>query len=187
MEECYNYAASHAYILPTIYQSVYNPFNRLNERTLFPTLRRFGISIHAYSALGSGFLVRTPSAITSGIGNFNPNTVLGKILHEMYGKPSFLKALEEYGRLAEEAGTSKAGLALRWVVWNSELDVERGDMVVLGASSGRQLRETVSEIGKGPLEGWVVERLDDLWRSVEADAPGNNFETFTKLTKAGLL
>jgi aflatoxin B1 aldehyde reductase len=29
--------------------------------------------------------------------------------------------------------------------------------------------------------------LEELWRSIEADAPGDNFETFTKLAKAGLL
>jgi aflatoxin B1 aldehyde reductase len=105
----------------------------------------------------------------------------------MYGRPSFLAALEEFGKLAEEAGMSKAGLAFRWVVWNSFLDQGKGDMVVLGASSGRQLRETVWEIRKGPLEGWVVERLEELWKSVEGEAPGNNFETLTKLSKAGLL
>jgi aflatoxin B1 aldehyde reductase len=166
---------------------VYSAVHRGSETTLFPTLRRLGISIPGYSVLASGFLVRTPEAIKAGTGNFNPDTVLGKILHEMYGKPSYIKALEEFGKLAEEAGISKAGLACRWVVWNSFLETEKGDMVVLGASSGRQLSETVREIQKGPLEGWVVERLDALWRSIEADAPGNNFETYTKLIKAGLL
>ena len=105
----------------------------------------------------------------------------------MYGKPSYLEALEEFGKLADEAGTTKAGLAYRWEVWNSFLDPEKGDAVVLGASSGEQLNETLKQIEKGPLKGWVVQRLEELWRSIEADAPGNNFETFTKLTKAGLL
>jgi aflatoxin B1 aldehyde reductase len=67
------------------------------------------------------------------------------------------------------------------------LETEKGDMVVLGARSGKQLSETVREIQKGPLEGWVVERLEAMWRSIKADAPGNNFETYTKLSKAGLL
>lgn len=161
--------------------------NRRNEITLFPTLRQLGMSIQGYSALASGFLVRTPEAIKAGVGNFNPNTVLGKILHEMYDKPSYLKALQEFGKLADEAGSSKAGLAYRWEVWNSFLDPEKGDAVVLGASSGKQLSETLREIEKGPLEEWVVERLDELWKRIEDDAPGNNFETFTKLSKAGLL
>jgi aryl-alcohol dehydrogenase-like predicted oxidoreductase len=105
----------------------------------------------------------------------------------MYGKPKFLQALEEFGRLAEEARSSKAGLAVRWVVWNSFLDAEKGDAVVVGASSGKQLSETVNEIEKGPLEEWIVERLEALWKTVEADAPGNNFETYRKLVKAGVL
>jgi aflatoxin B1 aldehyde reductase len=166
---------------------VYSAVNRSNETTLFPTLRRLSISIQGYSALAGGFLVRTPAAIKAGTGNFNPDTVLGKILHEMYGKPSYLGALEDFAKLAEEAGTSRAGLAYRWIVWNSSLEPEKGDMVVLGASSGRQLGDTLREVGQGPLEEWVVQRLDKIWKSVEADAPGNNFETYTKLSKAGLL
>jgi aflatoxin B1 aldehyde reductase len=166
VEECYNYAKSHNYVLPTVYQSVYSLVSRRNETALFATLRRLGISIQAYSALASGFLVRTPEAIKSGSGNFNTSTVFGKILHDMYGKPSYLKALDEFGKLGEEAGSSKAGLAFRWTAWNSYLDAEKGDALVVGASSGKQLDDTVKEIEKGPLEEWVVERLNGLWKNM---------------------
>ena len=174
-------------MLPTIYQSVYSLISRRTERALFPTLRRLGISIQGYSALASGFLVRTPEAIRAGAGNFSPNTIFGKILHEMYGKPSFLAALDEFGRLAEEAESSRVGLAYRWMVYNSFLDPEKGDAVLVGASSGKQLSETVMEIEKGPLEGWIVGRIEKVWEMVESEAPGNNFETFRMLKEAGLL
>ncbi|KAG4424710.1 hypothetical protein IFR04_002243 [Cadophora malorum] len=62
-----------------------------------------------------------------------------------------------------------------------------GDQVVVGASSSTQLRETVKEIEKGPLEDWVVKRLDEMWKDVEHEAPENNFVTFSKLVKAGEL
>ncbi len=50
-------------------------------------------------------------------------------------------------------------------------------MVVVRASSGKRLRETAKEIEKCSHEQLVVERLKEMWKSVEADAPGNNFET----------
>jgi aryl-alcohol dehydrogenase-like predicted oxidoreductase len=104
----------------------------------------------------------------------------------MYGKESYLKYLEEYARLAEESGNSKAGLAYRWVVWNSVLG-EEGDCVVLGASSAGQLRETVREIEKGPLEPWVLEKLNAMFKGIENDDPGDNFTTFKKLRAEGVL
>ncbi len=187
VEECYNYAKSKSYVLPTIYQSVYRVISRANENTLFPTLRRLNISIQAYSALASGFLVRTPDDIAAGKGNFDPSTVLGKILHEMYCKLSYLEYLKEYNVLAKEAGSKQAGLAYRWIAWHSELDAEKGDAMVLGASGANQLEEIIGEINKGPLEVWVVERLERMWKFIEKDAPGDNFGTFKKLTKLWLL
>ncbi len=46
---------------------------------------------------------------------------------------------------------------------------------------------TAKGIEKGPMYGRVVERLEEIWKSVEADASAYNFETYTKLLKAGLL
>lgn len=105
----------------------------------------------------------------------------------MYGKPSYLKFLEEYRNLCEEIGESPAGLAYRWMVWNSALRVEGGDVVVLGASSAAQLENTILEVEKGKLEESVVQRLDEMWKEIDKDAPGDNFGTYKKLMKAGIL
>ncbi|KAH7354921.1 NADP-dependent oxidoreductase domain-containing protein [Rhexocercosporidium sp. MPI-PUGE-AT-0058] len=151
VQECHAYMSKHNYILPTVYQSIYSLCTRRNESTLFPLLRKLNISIQAYSALGSGFLTRTPDQIRAGEGNFDSATVLGRILRDMYGGEKYLSFLKDFGKL------------------------------------GSQLREVVEEIKKGPLEDWVVERLDEMWRDVEEEAPEDNFRTFTKLVKAGLL
>ena len=185
VEECYNYAKSKNYVLPTIYQSIYGLAARQNEKELFPVLRRLGISIQAYSSMASGFLVKTPADIKAGKGSFDPSTVLGKILLDMYGKPVYLEFLDEYAALVKESGNSKAGLAYRWVVWNSVLKAESGDCVILGATSAKQLENTVEEIERGPLDDWVVERLDRMWKKVEKDAPQDNFSTYKKLAASG--
>lgn len=105
----------------------------------------------------------------------------------MYGSESFLRYVEEYGKLAEESGNSKAGLAYRWVVWNGVLGEVEGDCVILGASSAKQLKQTISEIERGPLEAWVMERLDEMFKGIENDDPGDNFTTFKRLKAAGAL
>jgi aflatoxin B1 aldehyde reductase len=60
---------------------------------------------------------------------------------------------------------------------------------VLGASkvSARQPNETCEQSEKGPLEGWAVVRLEEIWKEIEADAPGDNFAVYKKLLDAGLL
>lgn len=114
--ECYNYAKSKNYVLPTVYQSIYGLAARQNEKDLFPVLRRLGISIQAYSVLASGFLVKTAADIKAGAGSFNHSTVLGKILQDMYGKPVYFEFLDDYSKLAKESGNSQAGMAYRWAV-----------------------------------------------------------------------
>jgi aflatoxin B1 aldehyde reductase len=43
-------------------------------------------------------------------------------------------------------------LAYRWAVWNSALKAELGAFVIFRATCAKQLKNTVEEIGKGPLE-----------------------------------
>ena len=84
--------------------------------------------------------------------------------------------LAEYGKLAKESGVGRVGLAYRWVRHHSALKGKLGDEMIIGASSGRQFRETMEEIEKGPLDDWVVERIDALWEMVQDDAPIDNLK-----------
>jgi aflatoxin B1 aldehyde reductase len=159
-------------VLPTVYQCLYSLIVRRAEKELFPTLRRLGIRIQAYSSLASGFLVKTPQEVKDGVGNFDRTTVFGKVLQAMYGNESQLLGLEAYRELCDESGLGHLGMAYRWVVWNSALgssrnDGQERDMVILGASRADQLRDAVEEIRKGPLDEWISKgwtRSGRLWR-----------------------
>ncbi|KAH8684376.1 NADP-dependent oxidoreductase domain-containing protein [Tricladium varicosporioides] len=174
--EHYNYAKSRNFILPTVYQASYSPAVRGIETALVPTLRELGISIQAYSPLASGFLSKTVEQIENGHGTerWDPNSVYGMISRHLFYKPSYMKMLTEYGKLSEESGVSRAGLAYRWVRYHSALRGELGDEMIIGANSAKQFREAVVEIEKGPLEQWMVERIDGLWELVKDDAPIDN-------------
>lgn len=174
--EHYNYAKSQNFVLPTVYQTSYSPVVRGLETNLLSTLRELGISIQAYSPLAAGFLSKTVEQIENGNGTerWDPNSPYGMVNRHLYYKPSYLNVLRVYGKLSEESGVSKAGLAYRWVRYHSALKGELGDAMIIGANSAKQFRETVEEIEKGPLEQWVAERIDALWESVKDDAPIDN-------------
>lgn len=177
----YIYAKSKGYILPTVYQSNYNLVARKNEALLFPTLRDLNISIHAYSPIAGGFLVKTPSQIENGTGRWDPASFAGKLYQKLYNKPSYLKYLEDYDKLAVESGAGRVGMAYRWVRYHSTLDGSLGDTIVIGASTPAQLNETLIQLDKGPLDNWVADKLNELWLMVEPDAPVDNFKAFQQL------
>ncbi|KAI5468112.1 NADP-dependent oxidoreductase domain-containing protein [Mariannaea sp. PMI_226] len=182
--EIYNYAKSKGYVLPTVYQSNYNLAARRNETILFPTLRELGMRIQAYSPMAAGMLGKTPEYIEQGKGSWDPTTPFGKILRDMYYKPSYMKMLEEFAKLSEESGISRSGLAYRWVRYHSQLDGNLGDEMIVGASSVAQLEETLAEIERGPLDAWIADRLDGLWTIIKDDAPTDTIKSARKFLAA---
>ncbi|KAL3422930.1 aldehyde reductase [Phlyctema vagabunda] len=175
--EWYNYAKENNLVLPTVFQSQYSLAVRANETLLFPTLRKLGFHIQAYSPLAAGFLSKTPSDFETAQGRWDPSTLMGKFHRELFYRPSYLKLLEEFGKLSEQSGVSRVGLAYRWVAYHSVLKQELGDEMILGASSGKQFQQTVEEIEKGPLEHWVAEKIEELWDLVKDD-PVDNVKAF---------
>lgn len=142
--ECYNYASSKGYVLPTVYQSNYNLVARKNEKNLFPILRQLGIRIQAYSPIAGGFLAKDVEGIVDGKERWDPSSQIGQLYHALYNKPEYLKALEQYRFIASAAGEQPAGLAYRWIRYHSALG--QGDQIILGATKVRQLEETLLEL-----------------------------------------
>lgn len=134
------------------------------------------MTIQAYSPMAGGFLSRTSDELihpTKG-GKWDPESFVGRFYRTLFFKPSYLKFLDEWEALAEESGVSKVGLAYRWTRYHSLLRGNLGDEVIVGAGSSTQFEETVIEIEKGPLEDWVVQRIDALWEIVKEHAEVDN-------------
>jgi aryl-alcohol dehydrogenase-like predicted oxidoreductase len=174
VQEAYDYSKSKGYILPTVYQANYNLVARKNETLLFPTLRKLGISIQAYSPIAGGFLVKTPEQITSPTSErWTAGNTIGDLYRGLYFKPEMLDFLQKFGELSEKSGVSSVGLAYRWVRYHSVLKAD--DTLIFGASSVKQIEETLKVVEEGPLEAWVAERLDDLWKGVAEVAPVDSY------------
>lgn len=177
----YNVAKEKGYVLPSVYQCSYSIASRHNEADLFPTLRKLSFSIQAYSPMAGGFLAKTPEYIEQGQGSWDPNTPTGKFQRDLFYKPSYMKMLAEFGALSEKSGISRAGLAYRWVRHHSILKKETGDEMIIGASTSDQLAETMKELEGGPLEPWIVQRMEELWEMIKHEAPVDNLKSFQNI------
>jgi aflatoxin B1 aldehyde reductase len=174
----YNIAKENGYVLPSVYQCSYSIASRHNEVELFPTLRKLGFSIQAYSPMAGGFLAKTPEYIEQGQGSWNPNTPTGKFQRDLLYKPSYMKMLAEFGALSAKSDISRAGLAYRWVRYHSALQKETGDEIIIGAATSEQLADTMNELQGGPLEPWIVQRMEELWEMIKHEAPVDNLKSF---------
>lgn len=103
-------------------------------------------------------------------GRLDPSTPYGDLYNKRFSKTSYLEALEKWAVAAEQEGTTKAELAYRWVRYNSALQPEYGDAIIIGASSLEQLEKTLSIIDKGPLSQTAVRAIDSIWEGVKEEA-----------------
>lgn len=173
VQRVYDLAKAKAYPLPEVYQGNYNPVARHLEKDLFPVLRKLNILFYAYSPLAGGFLTKTAGDLDAGAGRFNKDS-FGGMYSGMYDKPSLREGLVAWNKIADKEGVPKAELAYRWVAHHSAL-TEEGDGVIFGASKLSQIEQTAAGIHKGKLSDEAVKSIDQLWETVKAEAPINNY------------
>lgn len=175
VQKVYAHCKENNYVLPTVYQGNFSPVAQLSVTLLFPTLRKYGISFYAYSPLAGGFLTKTKQQILDGAGRFNRNEPIGNMYANLYSRPAYLEALEKWDTIAKEAGCSPADLAYRWVKYNSPLKEENGDAIIIGARNHEQLKQTLEGVNAGPLSDEVVKKIADVWKTIEHEAPLDNY------------
>ena len=78
-------------------------------------------------------------------------------------------AVEKLQTVIRPLNLTLAEVSLRWLVYHSALG--EGDGVILGGSKLEHIGGNVADIAKGPLEKVVVEALDEMWLSVNDEAP----------------
>ncbi|KAK9415681.1 putative Aldehyde reductase [Seiridium unicorne] len=173
IEEIVRITKERNWVRPSVYQGNYSAVARRPDTELLPILRKHGIAFYAYSPIAGGFLAKTKDTLTS-TDRWKPESFLGKMYLGMYGKPSYLEALEKWSQIAKEAGISQTELAFRWIVHNPSLRGDLGDAVIIGARTTDHIREIVNGIKKGPLSSGATKYIDEIWETIKADAPLNN-------------
>ncbi|KAJ4410990.1 hypothetical protein N0V82_009094 [Gnomoniopsis sp. IMI 355080] len=150
---------------PSAYQGDYNLVTRGMENRLLPTLRAHGISFVAFRTLGAGFL--TGNAVNNQregtrMSDDNP---LGKAMKKVFDEEVLKQAVKTFDEKVKAHGLSSLEVAIRWIFHHSVLHDDDG--IILGASKGVQLQETVSLIWKGALSSPILAVVEDLWAAVQ--------------------
>jgi aflatoxin B1 aldehyde reductase len=175
VERMYNICKANNYVLPSVYQGNYNPITRKNEQELFPLLRKLGIHFYAYSPLAGGFLIKTPDQIKNAQAEsrFDNSTMPGQLYTGWYCKEIFFSALEAFQDKCKKLRIKPAEVCFSWLLNHSQL--KEGDAIILGASSVEQLQENVQDSRGIKLSTEVLQELENLWKSIESEAPEYHF------------
>ena len=151
----------HGWILPTVYEGVYNPLTRGAEAELNDCLNRYGLRFYAYNPTMGGLLTgkykSVDEAPTDGRFTHRPG-YQGK-----YWKKSNFDALDVIREAIEPHGMSMIEATYRWMAYHSMLSNDRGDAILIGASKLNHLVENLNTVKAGPLPEDVIKAFDQAW------------------------
>ncbi|XP_026311717.1 aflatoxin B1 aldehyde reductase member 3 [Piliocolobus tephrosceles] len=169
---------SNGWIVPTVYQGMYNAITRQVETELLPCLRHFGLRFYAYNPLAGGLLTgRYKYEDKDGkqpVGRFF-GTQWAEIYRNRFWKENHFEGIalvEKALQAAYGASTpSTTSAALRWMYHHSQLQGAHGDAVILGMSSLEQLEQNLAAAEEGPLESAVVDAFNQAWHLFAHECP----------------
>ncbi len=167
--DVYYRCKNNGWLLPAVYEGLYNPLSRFAERELNDALDEYNMRFYAYNPLAGGLLTNKYNEETKdvieGRFTFRPN------YKKRYWKPSFFEAVKMIKKSCAEQNISISEAAYRWLVWNSMLNVNRGDGIIIGASRISQLEQNIDAAGKGKLDEKIAASFDEAWEMCKKDAP----------------
>lgn len=167
------------WIMPTVFEGIYNPLTRKAENELNDCLNHFGIRFYAYNPLCGGLL-------TGRYEKYEENPDSGRFNHRpnykgRYWKKSYFEAVNLIKEISESKGITSIEATYRWLAYHSMLNGERGDSIIIGASKIKHLLQNMDTIKAGPLPQDVIDVFENAWNIVKGDSP----EYFTLYTGKG--
>lgn len=164
------------WIVPTVYQGMYNALTRDVERELFPCLENYGLSFYCYNPLAGGLLSGKHFSVdtlpTDGrFANFNG-------YQDRYWKAEYFSVVNSLSSECHAENIAPATAALRWLVHHSQLAHSRSNSahqtagiehaVIVGASSMTHFEQNISALAQGPLSTALVAAFDNGWEQVRS-------------------
>ena len=176
--DAWHLCKDHGWVLPTVYEGIYNPLTRKAEVELNACLNHFGMRFYAYNPLEGGLLTgryaRIEDAPTDGRFTHRPN------YQGRYWKKSYFDAVDVIREAAKKAGITMIEAVYRWLAYHSMLDDARGDAIIIGASKLNHLLGNMETLKKGPLPEELLTAFRTAWEITKGDSP----EYFTLYQKA---
>ncbi|XP_025968283.2 aflatoxin B1 aldehyde reductase member 3-like [Dromaius novaehollandiae] len=166
------------WVMPTVYQGMYNAITRQVETELFPCLRYYGLRFYAYNPLAGGLLTGKykyeDKDTKQPAGRFFGND-WAQIYRDRYWKKCHFEAIALVEKALKDAyGSNPPSLTsatLRWIYNHSKLQGSLGDAVIIGMSNMEQLEQNLDGSEEGPLLPAVVEAFDKAWNLTAHDCP----------------
>lgn len=166
------------WIVPTVYQGMYNATTRQVETELLPCLRNYGMKFYAYNPLAGGLLTGKyhyeDKDVSKPEGRFFGNS-WAAAYRDRYWKESHFQGIDLVLKALETVyGSNKPTLtsaAMRWMYHHSYLKGDLGDGVIIGMSNMEQLQQNLAAAEEGPLDDRVVAAFHEAWNLVVHECP----------------
>ncbi|GBG31774.1 Adenylate kinase [Hondaea fermentalgiana] len=170
--QVYYICKERGYVLPTLYQGMYNGITRAVEQELLPALRALGIRFYAYNPLAGGFLTGKHRSLVQfpKDGRFG-ETAWGIRYRDRFWKPEYFKALDVITAACEENDIAMTSASIRWLMHHSALRGGLNDGIILGASSLGHLETNLAAADEGPLPKAVVAAFNQAWETCQPACP----------------
>jgi len=171
----YHLCKTHGYVLPTVYQGMYNAITRDCERELFPALRQLKIKFYAFNPIAGGLLTGKHQFTPGGsdlTGRFNRTggTQQNKMYIERYWKPEIFEAIRIWQEACTKHNISITEAAFRWMRHHSQL--VSGDAIIFGATKLEHLKENVEfSLNPNKLPEEIVNAIEAAWETAKPSCP----------------
>eukprot|EP01135_Chromosphaera_perkinsii_P000384 Nk52_evm31s78 gene=Nk52_evmTU31s78 len=171
----YHICKNNGWILPSVYQGIYNYLTRGIEKELLPALRSLNIRFYAYNPLAGGILTGKHSYETGTGSKVNEQPISRFFAHawadiyrDRYWKKGYFSGIDMVRQAVEfekEQGTelSMTSTALTWLRKHSALRGELGDAIVLGGWTVEQVEENLCAADFDFLPVSVQAAVDLAW------------------------
>lgn len=167
-------ARERGWVVPSVYQAMYNPLQRKIEAELLPACRRYGLDVVIYNPLAGGLLTDRytdpdPKEIpTEGrFSDLGAGSKTGQMYRDRFFTPVHFNAAKKLRELANKEGCTVVQLVMRWLVHHSALRTASNgggnDGIIIGVSSKKQLEENIAAFEGGPLGEETAEGVDGVW------------------------
>ena len=166
--DVWNICLSHGWVLPTVYEGVYNPLTRGAETELNDCLNHYGLRFYAYNPTMGGMLTGRYKSV-------DENPTDGRFTHRpgylnKYWKKNNFDAINIIRNAVTQYGMSMTEATYRWLAYHSMLVEKRGDAILIGASKINHLVENMNTVKAGPLPDDIVSAFEKAWEACRGDS-----------------
>ncbi|KAF9921270.1 hypothetical protein FBU30_008728 [Linnemannia zychae] len=155
------------YVLPSVYQGMYNPIARSVVKELLPCLKHYNIGFYAYNPISGGMLsgkYKFAGEDVQAGSRYDPKSCFGNFFRERYWNATNFEAVQALIKIAAANNMTLLEATLRWMRHHSGLEAKDG--VIIGCSTTVQLEESLTALEGDALPEEMIKAFDDAWNHV---------------------